>query len=31
MGYKVFQLRFYSSDDNKIYSIELPEKIWKCF
>lgn len=31
MGYKVFQLRFYSSDDNKIYSIELPEKNLEMF
>jgi len=26
MGYKVNQLRFYSSDDNKVYPIELPQK-----
>lgn len=25
MGYKVKNIRFYSSDDNKIYKIELPE------
>lgn len=26
MGYNVKQIRFYSSDDNKVYPVELPEK-----
>lgn len=26
MGYKVRQIRFYSSDDNKVYSVSLPEE-----
>ena len=25
MGYEVKQIRFYSSDDNKVYPVELPE------
>ena len=25
MGYNVKQIRFYSSDDNKVYPVELPE------
>ena len=31
MGYKVKQLRFYSSDDNKIYSVKLPEEDSEMF
>ena len=31
MGYKVKQLRFYSSDDNKIYPVKLPEEDSEMF
>lgn len=31
MGYKVKQLRFYSSDDNKIYHVKLPEEDSEMF
>lgn len=31
MGYKVKQIRFYSSDDNKIYDVELPENNIEMF
>lgn len=31
MGFKVKQLRFYSSDDNKVYNIELPENNKEMF
>ncbi len=31
MGYKVRQLRFYSSDDNKIYPVKLPEEDCEMF
>lgn len=31
MGYEVNQLRFYSSDDNKVYEVELPENNEEMF
>ena len=31
MGYTVKQLRFYSSDDNKVYPIALPEEDVEMF
>lgn len=31
MGYTVNQIRFYSSDDNKVWNVELPEKNPKMF
>ena len=31
MGYTVKSLRFYSSDDNKVYPVLLPEENWDMF